>query len=340
MSFVHKKIGIDLGTANTLIYLEKKGIVVREPSLIAFNNLSQKIIDVGSGAKKLFSKTPAHITAISPIKNGVISDFELAKEMLKRFFDRLPFSFTISAISAIPLGLTEVERKATEDVLKESGCSSVYFVYQPLAVALGARIKLDQPEAYLFVDIGAGCTSISLLSANGIVQGKRIKIGGQRLNEEIIQFIKSEFNLSIGQRTAEEAKIKIGEAVPLGQKLEMDIRGKDVTSGLPRETIVKDSHIRTAISSVLFELVEEIKDLIESSPAELVGDVYKNGVYFSGGTCFLRGIDEFFRKHLGLKVVIVDDPLGCLVRGTGLIAENFSKYKDLLEISPKNEIKS
>ena len=337
--FLNKKIGLDLGTANTRIYLEKKGIVVRQPSLVAFNNLTQKIIGVGSEAKKLFSKTPSHITAVSPMKNGVISDFDLTKEMLKKFFNFLPFSFSTSAIAATPLGLTEVEEKSVEDLLKELGCSSIYFVSQPLAAALGSRIKLDQPEAYLFVDIGSGSTSIALLSANGIVRAKRIKKAGQSLNQDIIRFIKSEFNLFIGERTAEEVKIKIGEAIPLNQKLELNIRGKDVSTGLPKEVLVKDSHIRTAISQSLFNLVEEIKDLIESSPEEMVGDIYKNGVYFTGGTCLLRGIVDFFGKYLDLKVTIVDDPLGCLVRGTGLIAENFSKYKDLLKPSLKNEIK-
>lgn len=326
-----KNIGIDMGTANTRVYLANKGIVLNEPSIVAFNNRTNRVISVGQEAKKMFSRTPVHISAIKPLANGVISDFDIAQEMVRRFLSKTtPWSLSTRIIASIPTNLTEVEQKSVEDIFKNAGASSVFLVPQPVAAALGSRLEINEPSARLIVDIGAGVTGVAILSMNGLVVSERLKIAGDQFDEDIIKFVRDEFKLMIGEPTAEEIKIGVGSAVPQAEKLEVVARGRDISSGLPKEIIVKDSQIRAAIHRSLRALQETIKKVIETAPAELVGDIYKNGIYLCGGGSLLRGIDEFFRKEIAVNIQIVDDPLACLVRGTGLIAENFNQYKDSL----------
>ena len=338
--FFQRKLGIDLGTANTLIYLAKKGIVLNEPSIIAFNNRTNKIISVGSQAKKIFSRAPAHITAVYPLNNGVISDFELAQEMLRSFLGKISsFSLRNLIVATIPTNLTEVERKSIEDLFKGLGAFSVYLVLQPIAAGLGANLDIKESQGYLIVDLGAGATDISLLSSEGRVVSQREKSGGNKFDEEIIEFIKAEFGLIIGKIMAEQAKIAVGSAMPQAEKLETVVRGRDLASGLPKEIVLRSSHIRLVLQKTLEGLAEKIKEVIEKAPVELVGDIYKNGIYLCGGGALLRGIDEFFQKALSINISIVEDPLGCLARGTGIIIENFGKHKNLVELFPREEIK-
>lgn len=331
LGFFQKNIGIDLGTANTRVYLGNKGIVLNEPSIVAFNNRTNRVIAVGQEARKMLSRTPLHISAVKPLINGVISDFDITQEMIRQFLKRTtPWSFATRIIASIPTNLTEVEQKSVEDIFKNAGANNVYLIPQPVAAALGSRLEINEPTARLVVDIGAGVTGIAIISLNGLVVSERLKIAGDQFDEDIIKFVRDEFKLLIGEPTAEEIKIAVGSAMPQSEKLEALARGRDLSSGLPKEILLKDNQIRAAIHRSLRAIIETIKKVIESAPAELVGDIYKNGLYLCGGGSLLRGIDEFFRKEIAVNVQIVDDPLTCLVRGTGLVAENFDKYKDLL----------
>jgi len=331
MNFFQKNIGIDLGTSNTRIYLANKGIVLNEPSIVAFNNRTSRVIAVGSEAKKMFSRTPVHISAIKPLANGVISDFDITQEMIGQFLKKTtPWSFSTRIVASVPTNLTEVEQKSVEDIFKNAGANNVHLISQPIAVAMGSRLEVNEPTARMIVDIGAGATGVAILSMNGLVVSERLKIAGDHFNEEIIKFIRDEFKLIIGEPTAEEIKIGVGSAVPQSERLEVVARGRDISSGLPKEIVVKDNQIRVALHRSLRSLGETVKKVIETAPAESVGDIYKNGIYLCGGGSLLRGIDEFFRKEIAVNVQIVDDPLACLVRGTGLIAENFDHYKDIL----------
>ena len=327
-----KSIGIDLGTDTTQIYLKHAGVVVNEPSIVAFNNRTNRIIAVGSEAKKMLSRTPIHITAMRPMVNGVIADFDIAKEMIQRFLkvDRLPWSWFTEIIVSVPTNLTEVERKSVEDLLKEAGASRVYLIEQPLVAALGSQLDIYQPTAYLIVDIGAGTTDMAVISMNGIVVSKRLKIAGDFFNSEIIKAVRDELKLDIGEPTAEEIKISVGTAIPHGERLEISIRGRDVTNGLPRETIIKDTQVRAWLNRPLKAIIEAIKDLIEITPPELAGDIAKNGIYVCGGGSMLRGIDQLIQKEIGVKVHLVDEPLACVVRGTGMVIEKISEHNHLL----------
>jgi rod shape-determining protein MreB len=328
-----KHFGIDLGTDSTLIYLKGTGIVVSEPSTVALNNRTNRIIAVGSGAKKMLSRTPAHISAIRPVSHGVIADFEMAKEMLQQFLKTrdLPWSWFTQTVVSVPTNLTEVERKSVEDLLKEVGASRVYLIEQPLAAAVGSHLDINQPTAYLIVDIGAGTTDIAIVSMNGVVVSNRLKMAGDHMNQEVIKFVKDDFKLNIGEPTAEEIKIGVGSATPNNERLEIKVRGRDVVSGLPREIIIKDSQVRLWLQRSLKQISQGIKDLIEVTPAELVGDIYKNGIYLCGGGSLLRGIDQLFQKELGVDVNIAEEPLSCVARGTGLVIERFNDFQHLLE---------
>ncbi len=337
-----KVLGIDLGTDTTQIYLKEKGIVVDEPSIIAFNNRTNRVVAVGQKAKAMVSRTPSHITAMSPIVNGVIADFDMAKEMIRSFLkdENLPWSFSTDVIVAIPTNLTEVERKSVIDLLKETGVNNVYLLEQPLAAAFSSRLNIFEPTAYLIVDIGAGTTDMAIISMNGIVVSKRLKIAGNFFDDEIVKVVKGELKLNIGQPTAKEIKLAVGTAIPQPEKIEVTIRGRDVLSGLPREVEIKDSVIRNRLSPSLREIVNTLKELVEITPPELVGDIYQNGIYICGGGSMLRGVNELLKKEIGVDIHIINDPLTCVARGSGVIAENFKEYSHLLTDASLKEIKN
>ncbi len=328
-----KHIGVDLGTETTQIYLNREGVVVNEPSIIAFNNRTNRVIAYGDHAKRMQSRTPAHVTVSRPITHGVIADFDMAREMTQHFLkdNLIPWSWSTRVVVSVPTNLTEVERKSVEDLLKESGANEVHLVEQPLVAALGSQLDINQPTAYLVVDIGAGTTDMAIISMNGIVVSKRLEVAGDFLNSEIMRSVRSELKLNIGEPTAEEIKIAVGAAIPQSERLEVSVRGRDVTNGLPREIVIKDTQVRLWLNRPLRFIREGLKDLIEASPPELVGDVYKNGVYMCGGGSMLRGIDQMLQKETGVEVKLVDDPLTCVVRGTGFVVENFDSYCHLLD---------
>jgi rod shape-determining protein MreB len=331
-----KDVGIDLGTANTLVYLRNKGIVVNEPSVAAINNKTNAIVAVGEDAKKMLGRTPSHITVVRPLVNGVISDFDMTREMLAHFLARIQkrhFSFSSyrRAVLAIPNNLTEVERKSVEDAALSAGCAKVYLVEEPVAAALGAGLPINTPSASLVVDIGGGTTDIAVISLNGTVVSRTVRVAGDKLNDDIARFIRDEFKLLVGEPSAEAAKIAVGSAIPLDERMDVAVRGRDFSSGMPKEIIVKNSHIRAAIHKSVRAIVDAIFEVIESTPPELVGDMLKQGIYICGGGALLRGIDELIEKETSVKVKIAEDPLTAVTRGLGLIVDDFDHYRELLD---------
>jgi rod shape-determining protein MreB len=331
-----KDVGIDLGTANSLIYLRNRGLVLQEPSVAAVNLKTNQILAVGEEAKKMLGRTPAHISVSRPLVNGVISNFEMAQEMLRQFLRRLqgkgsPFISLRRGILAIPNNLTEVERKSVEDAAINAGCAKVYLVEEPVAAALGANLPIDMPIASLIVDIGGGTTDIAVISMGGTVISKTLKIAGDKFNDDIIRFVRDEFKLLIGEPTAEYAKIEAGSAVPQDERLEVPIRGRDIATGLPREIIIKNSHIRAALQKSLRAVVDSILEVIEATPPELVGDMLKQGITLAGGGAMLRGLDELIQKETSVETKVADDPLTCVARGLGQIVDGFERHRELLD---------
>lgn len=328
-----KDIGIDLGTANSLIYVRGRGIVINEPSIAAVNNKTGQVLAIGEEARKMVGRTPQHINVVRPLVNGVISDFEMTQEVLRHFLRKLNgkkiFNY-YRAVVGIPPNLTEVERKSVEDAVISAGAAKVYLIEEPTAAAFGARLPIDEPTAHLIVDIGGGTTDIAIISLGGTVVAKSLKIAGDKFNDDIVKFIKDEFRLAIGEPTAEEIKTTIGSALPVEERLELAIRGRDLNSGLPKEIVVKGFHVRAAMSRSLKAIIESIKETIENAPPELVGDVLKNGIYLCGGGSLLKGIDQLVEKEILVKASVFDDPLTCVARGTGRVAESIEEHSRFL----------
>jgi rod shape-determining protein MreB len=335
---IKKDVGIDLGTANTLVYSKGEGIIVNEPTVIAVNSKSGQTVAIGDAAKRMMGRTPVHIDVIRPLVNGVISDFLMAQEILKHYIKKIKkdslFKY-VRAVVAVPTNLTEVERKSVEDAVISSGASSVYLLEEPIAAVLGAGLPIDEPTANMVVDIGGGTTEIAVISMGGVVVARSLKVAGDRFNEDIKQFVRDEFKLIVGEPTAEKIKVEIGTALALGEKLEMTVAGRDAASGLPKEILLKDTHVRMALMTALKHILEAIKDTIEKIPPELAGDVLKNGIHLSGGGSLLRGLDQLVEKELSVKTVRVDDPLTCVVRGCGLAAENIEHYQPIFALALK-----
>jgi rod shape-determining protein MreB len=331
-----KDVGIDLGTANTLIYVKNRGLAINEPSVAAVNVKTNQVLAVGDDAKKMLGRTPAHISVIRPLVNGVISDFEMTREMLRQFLRRLnsvrtPFASYRRGVLAIPSHLTEVERKSVEDAARSAGCARVFLVEQPVAAALGAALPITMPTASLIIDIGGGTTDIAVISMGGTVVSRTLKIAGDRFNEDIIRFVRDEFKLVIGEPTAEMAKIAAGSAIAMEKHLEVPVRGRDVATGLPREVMIKNSHVRVAIAKSLKSITDAVLDAIEETPPELTGDMLQQGIHLCGGGALLRGIDELVAKETMVEAKIAEDPLTCVARGLGQIVDNFNTHRELLD---------
>lgn len=326
-----KDIGVDLGTANTLVYVKGKGIVINEPSFAAVNNKTNQVLAIGDEAKKMLGRAPSHISVIKPLINGVISDFDMTTEILSHHFKKISnnpiFSYQ-RVVIGIPTNVTEVERKSVEDAIISAGASKVYLLEEPVAAALGARLPVNEPTSNMIVDIGGGTTEIAIISIGGTVISKSLKVAGDKFNNDIIDFIRDEFKLLIGEPTAEELKISIGSAISFNEKLEMPIRGRDISTGLPKEVIVKNHQIKAAINKSLYQIIESIKETIEKAPPELVGDILSRGINLCGGGSLLKGIDDLIEKNINVKTFIVDDPLTCVARGTGVAIENLETYKN------------
>ncbi len=329
-----KDVGIDLGTANSLVYLKGRGVLINEPTVVAVNNKTNQILAVGDEAKKMSGRTPAHINVVRPLKDGVISDFEMAQEVMKQFLKRISRSSVFSyrrGVLAIPDNLTEVEKKSVEDAALNAGCSKVYLVESPVAAALGANLPIHLPTASLVVDIGGGTTDIAVISMGGAVVSRTLKVAGDKFNDDIMNFVRDEFKLAIGEPTAEFAKIIAGSAVPRGEKIEVSLRGRDLATGLPREVLMKDTQVRAALAKSIKSIIETIREVIELAPPELVGDMLKQGIYLCGGGALLRGIEDLVERETSVATEVVDDPLTCVARGLGQLVDHFDSHRQLIE---------
>lgn len=328
-------IGVDLGTANTLVYAKGQGIVLNEPSFVAINQKTKQILSIGEDAKQMVGRTPSYIVAIRPLADGVISDFEVTEQMLKYFIQktshsRFSFSPRPRVVIGVPYGVTEVERRAVEEAALNAGASEVYLIEEPLAAAIGARIPVQEAAGGMIVDIGGGTTEVAVISLGGVVASKSLRIAGDEMDDDIVEFARDEFNLSLGMKTAEDIKIKVGSAMELPQKLTCPMRGRDLVTGLPREIIVDDEVIRKAISKSVKEIVGAVKDTFEEAPPELVADIYERGIVLAGGGALLRGLDKVIATTTQTRVYIADDPLTAVARGTGVVIEDLDNLKEVL----------
>ncbi len=328
-------IGIDLGTANTLVYVRGKGIVINEPSVVAVNKNTNQVLAIGSEAKRMVGRTPGHIVASRPLVDGVISDFEVTEQMLRYFIEKVhKESFTFfprpRVVIGIPSGVTEVEKRAVVDAAQNAGARQTFLIEEPMAAAIGARLPVQDPAGNMIVDIGGGTTEVAVISLGGIVDSRSLRIAGDELNENIIQYAREEFNLLLGERTAEDVKISIGSAYALKEPLETTMQGRDLITGLPKEVRITDDQVRQALSRSVQILVNNIKGTIEDTPPELVADIYKRGIVLAGGGALLRGLDQLISEQTQMPVRIADDPLTCVVRGCGIVLEDLDQLQDVL----------
>ncbi len=334
-SYISHNIGIDLGTANSLVYVQGKGIVINEPSVVAVNQKTGQILAIGEEAKRMVGRTPAHIVATRPLVDGVVSDFEVTEQMLKYFIDKVhKRRFVIGprprVIVGIPYGVTEVEKKAVRDATKNAGAREVFLIEEPMAAAIGARLAVQEAGGNLIVDIGGGTTEVAVISLGGVVIAKSLRIAGDKLNEDIIRFAQEEYKLLIGERAAEAAKIGIGSAYPLKEKREIPLRGRNLVTGLPEEILITDEGIRKALQKSVKQIVTAIKTTVEETPPELLADIMAKGIYLAGGGSLLKGLDVLIQEEVKIPVKIIEDPMTAMVRGAGLVLENIEQLREIL----------
>ena len=328
-------IGIDLGTANTLVYVRGQGIVINEPSVVAINTKTNQILAIGDEAKRMVGKTPASIVATRPLVDGVVSDFEVTEQMLRYFIDKVHKQrFRLLArprvVIGIPSGVTEVEKRAVEDAASNAGARQTLLIEEPMAAAIGARLPVQDAAGSMIVDIGGGTTEVAVISLGGIVAARSIRIAGDELSDDIVKYARDEFNLSIGERTAEEIKIAIGSAYPVPGAKSVPMRGRHLVTGLPKEVEVTPEQIRKALIRSVREIVEAIKITIEETPPELVADIMTRGIILAGGGALLGGLDLMIHRETNMPVHIADDPLTAVARGTGLVLEDIDSLKEML----------
>jgi rod shape-determining protein MreB len=336
-------IGIDLGTANTLVYVKGKGIVINEPSVVAINNRTKQIVAIGNEAQRMVGRTPGYITATRPLVDGVISDFEITEQMLRYFIDKVhsgTYSFLRRprVVIGIPSGVTEVEKRAVQDAAMNAGARKAYLIEEPMAAAIGARLPVQDAIGSLVVDIGGGTTEIAVLSLGGVVVARSLRIAGDKLNGAIIQYSREKYNLLIGERTAEDIKIKIGSVLPLKEKMEAPGRGRDLVTGLPKEVVFNDQDVREAMALSIRQITDNLKSVIEVIPPEIVGDIMNRGIILAGGGALLRGLAEYMSEQTRINVLVADDPLTCVARGTGVVVEDLENLADVLVPAEQDEL--
>jgi len=337
MSLFAKDIGIDLGTANTLVHVKNKGIVLREPSVVAINRTTGQVLAVGNEAKEMIGRTPGNIVAIRPMKDGVIADFNITQNMLKYFIKKTLTNkgvFKPRVVICVPSGVTEVEKRAVEESAYQSGAREVYLIEEPMASAIGANLPVDEPTGSMVVDIGGGTTEVAVISLGGIVTSKSLRIAGDELDDSIINYVKKEYNLAIGERTAEEIKISIGSAYLEDKDETMEIRGRDLINGLPKNIVLTSSEILEALKEPVNAIVDAIKLTLEKTPPELAADVMDRGITLTGGGALLKGLDKLIQKETGIAVNVADQPLDCVALGTGKVLDEINTLKKVL-IAPK-----
>jgi rod shape-determining protein MreB len=326
-------VGIDLGTANTLVYLRGKGIVVNEPSVVAVNQKTGQVVAVGASAKAMLGRTPGHLIAVRPLIDGVVSDFEATEEMLAYLINRAQGTsrkmLGPRAVIGVPSGITNVEIRAVRDAAQNAGAREVHIVEEPMAAALGIRMPVREAMGSMLVDIGGGNSDIAVISLGGIVRSKNLRIAGDKLNQDIIGHVRGEFKILIGEKTAENVKMAIGSVMESNDRLEAMVRGRDLITGLPREVLVTDQDIREAISQSVDSLVESVREVLETTPPEILSDIMRSGIVLVGGGALLKGLDQLLSQWLKVPVIVADDPLTAVARGTGVILENLDAHRDV-----------
>ena len=326
-------IGIDLGTANTLVYLRGHGIVINEPSVVVVNQKTGQIVAVGAQAKVMLGRTPGHIRAVRPVVDGVISDFEVTEEMLSYLIgkaEKISKKFIRPrVVIGVPTGITNVEIRAVEDAARSAGAREVYIIEEPMAAAIGIRLPVKDASGLIVVDIGGGTTDVAVISLSGVVRSKNLKIAGDLLNQNIINYMRDEFKLLIGERTAESVKISIGSVLST-TPMEAEVRGRDLVTGLPRQVIVTDSDIREAIMPSVLSLIDGVKEVLETTPPELLSDIIHRGLVLSGGGALIRGLDVLLGEAIKIPIYVAEDPLTAVARGTGVVLDDFEEYRDVL----------
>ena len=333
-NFLRNDVGIDLGTANTLVYVRGKGVILNEPSVVAVNQKTGRVVAVGMEAKNMLGRTPPHIVAVKPIVDGVISDFEITEEMLHYLLNKTQIIqnkfLGPRVVVGVPSGITNVETRAVRDATRNAGASEVFIVEEPMAAAIGMHLPVHEPVGSMIIDIGGGNTDIAVLSLGGVVSSKNIKIAGNKLNEDITSYIRSEFKIVVGEKTAENIKIAITSLLPEDKLLEIPARGRDLITGLPREVIITDADVREAISHSIEMLVNATKEVLEITPPEVLSDIMHRGIHLSGGGALIKGLAEILHQEVKMPVYIAEDPLTSVVRGTGIILERMDKFMDVL----------
>ena len=340
LGFFAKDIGIDLGTANTLVHIKGRGIVIREPSVVAIDKYTGQVVAVGLEAKEMLGRTPENLDAIRPLKDGVIADFTATKKMLKHLVEKACQRYVIArprVVVCVPNGVTEVEERAVEEATIDAGAREAYLMEEPMAAAIGAGLKIGDPSGTMIVDIGGGTSEIAVISLGGLVTGKSLRIAGDELNEAIVNYIKREFNVIVGETTAEEIKITIGSAYPSMTTEEMDVKGRDLQTGLPKTITVNSTQIEEAMKEVIMQIVDGIKMTLEKTPPELAADIMINGITLSGGGALIKNLDRLIALETGIPVNIAQEPLDCVARGTGKVLEDLDSLKSVLINSRKGK---
>jgi len=337
-TFIGRDMAVDLGTANTLVYVRGTGIVLNEPSVVAINSTTGGILAVGSEAKRMIGRTPGNIIAIRPLKDGVIADFDTTERMLRYFIQKVHRRRHLAKprlIICVPSGITGVEQRAVKDAGYAAGARKVFIIEEPMAAAIGANLPVHEPTGNMIVDIGGGTSEVAVISLGGIVVSLSVRVGGDELDNVIIQYIKKEYSLLLGERTAEEIKVAIGSAFPAPEEPHAEIRGRDLVTGLPRTVVVSAEEIRRAMDEPVAAIVDAVKAALDRTPPELSGDIMDRGIVLTGGGALLRGLDERLRHETGMPIFIADNPLDCVVLGSGKCIEEFDALQQVLVSEPR-----
>lgn len=339
-SLFSQDMGIDLGTANTLVYIKNKGIVINEPSVVAINTKTRQILAIGAAAKEMVGKTPGRIMVIRPLRDGVVSDYKVTEQMLRYFINKVHKQFSSTwlvprpaVVIGVPSGVTEVERRAVENAAKNAGARKAYLIEEPMAAAIGARLPVTDPGGSIIVDIGGGTTEIAVISLGGIVISRSLRLAGDKMDDDIVQYAKNELNLVIGERMAERVKIEVGSCYPEAEKLETIMRGRDIISGLPKAVKVHSAQIRKAIQNSINSIVDAIKLTLEETPPELIADILERGITLAGGGALIRGLDTLISEECKMPAYVAEDPLSSVARGTGIVIEDLKALEEVLVTS-------
>lgn len=327
-------IGIDLGTANTLVYVKGRGIVLKEPTIVAINRKTGQLVAVGNAAKSMYGRTPAHIEVIRPLNEGVISDFEVTEEMLIYLINKIRSDMRIlvapRVLIGVPCGITNVEMRAARDAARNAGARDVFLIEEPMAAAIGAKLPVEKAIGSMIIDIGGGTANIAVISYAGIVTSKNLRLAGDHLNLSIVSYIRDQFKVLVGENTAEEAKVKLAAITDSEEMKEMVVRGRDVVTGLPREVVITEIDIREAISQSVDTMVETVRTVLEQTPPEVLADIIQRGIHLSGGGALIPGFATLLEEIIQVPVIVVPDPLRAVIRGTGIVLENIDSYEEIL----------